>query len=31
MTINAATPTLTPAKDTQVMNETKNLCVRERT
>ena len=31
MTIKAATPTLTPMSDTQVMNETKNFRVRERT
>ena len=31
MTISAATPTHTPTSDTQVMNETKNLRVRERT
>lgn len=31
MTISAATPTHTPISDTQVMNETKNFRVRERT
>ena len=31
ITISAATPTHTPISDTQVMNETKNFRVRERT
>jgi len=31
MTISAATPSDTPASDTQVISETKNLCWRERT
>jgi len=30
-TISAATPTATPASDTQVMKDTKNFRVRERT
>ena len=30
-TISAATPSATPASDTQVMNDTKNVCWRART